>query len=624
MNLFDNLGELKMTELKTSGVTYVASCEFAQTQLLRVQIKIDAPFVGDVLELAFPRWVPGSYFIRDPIRFMQDLNVIDHEENALNFERFSHNRIRIELSESLKTDSDFSIRVRYNLLSTQLSVRNNHLDDTHLHLMPPFTWMEVMNGISKERMSANHMVVLAHPSSWESESQMSTSDFKLDPLSLDFVNDFSVSKWMPVGRDEFLDGIIESNSNSSFVFEVEDCIHKLKVWDAGGNEINELEIANFIEKMKLVIEEHYALFGVPEWKDYLTILHLTDGPRGGLEHLRSQTSMVPRQSLRSECVEEWRDLISLFSHEFLHQWNVKRLRPKQFLNYDLNEEIHTDLLWWFEGLTSWLGDLICWRSNAWDDSDWIKDMERKLNRHVTGDGNKHQCLSMASFEAWIHLYQPHSHSRESQISYYLEGELALFCIDAEFRKITNGKYGLDDLMVMLWKRHGIDKSEGEQQGIDWLRLCEGLNELGGQHMVEFVDDLVNKKTRPPMEESAEIYGMKLVPNRKDKIENMGWLGVTFTKNSLKIKSFQRDSPCREFMKAGDELIAINNLRINGTKSLKTILKGAANTSAKITISSFGILKDVTIVIGLKPYYPVLFKGEGNKLWEQMKKSKISS
>ena len=152
---------------------------------------------------------------------------------------------------------------------------------------------------------------------------------------------------------------------------------------------------------------------LPNWKEYLTILHLTDGARGGLEHLRSQTSMVPRQSLIKENVEEWRDLLSLFSHEFLHQWNVKRLRPVEFLDYDLNEEVHTDLLWWFEGLTSWLGDVLCWRSGAWNDSDWISDMKRKLERHFTGNGNQHQCLSMASYEAWIHLYTDRIHILEN-------------------------------------------------------------------------------------------------------------------------------------------------------------------------------------------------------------------
>ena len=126
-----------------------------------------------------------------------------------------------------------------------------------------------------------------------------------------------------------------------------------------------------------------------------------------------------------------------------------------------------------------------------------------------------------------------------------------------------------------------------------------------------------------MKRAAEIYGMQIVSDDKEKLENMGWLGVTFNGNSLKINSFQRNSSCRDFMKSGDELIAINGLRINSAKSLKTMLKGAANTSAKITISSQGKLREVSIIIGSKPQNPVLFKGEGNDLWRSMKQSKSS-
>ena len=294
----------------------------------------------------------------------------------------------------------------------------------------------------------------------------------------------------------------------------------------------------------------------------------------------------------------------------------------EFLDYDLNEEVHTDLLWWFEGLTSWLGDVLCWRSGAWNDSDWISDMKRKLERHFTGNGNQHQCLSMASYEAWIHLYRPHSHSRESQISYYLEGELALFCIDAELRKLTDGKFGLDDLMVLLWKRHGIDNSEVENQGLDWERLSEGFRELGGEYIVNYVDTLVNKKIRPPIEEAAEIYGVEVISDDKDKIKNLGWLGLVFGNNNLKIRNFQANSPCRSLMKAGDELIAIDGLRVKDNNSLKKILTGRADTTGEITISSQGKLSEVTVKIGLKPEYPTLFRGDGNNLWKDMKRSRI--
>ena len=67
-----------------------------------------------------------------------------------------------------------------------------------------------------------------------------------------------------------------------------------------------------------------------------------------------------------------------FSHEYVHQWNVKRLRPKLFLDYDLQREVNTDLLWWFEGATSWIGDIMCLRSGAWSAEDYFADMKRKL------------------------------------------------------------------------------------------------------------------------------------------------------------------------------------------------------------------------------------------------------
>ena len=64
-------------------------------------------------------------------------------------------------------------------------------------------------------------------------------------------------------------------------------------WDAGGHAPNQVMLQRFIEDMKRIIAEHHAVFG-PLEEPYHTILHLTDGGRGGLEHTNSQTSMVPR------------------------------------------------------------------------------------------------------------------------------------------------------------------------------------------------------------------------------------------------------------------------------------------------------------------------------------------
>ena len=77
--------------------------------------------------------------------------------------------------------------------------------------------------------------------------------------------------------------------------------------------------------MKLIIEEHFALFGVPDWKDYWTVLHFTESGRGGLEHLRSQTSMMPRKSLQEGNEDDWRDLFPCLVTNF-DQWNAAFVR----------------------------------------------------------------------------------------------------------------------------------------------------------------------------------------------------------------------------------------------------------------------------------------------------------
>ena len=75
-------------------------------------------------------------------------------------------------------------------------------------------------------------------------------------------------------------------------------------------------------------------------------------------------------------------------------------------------EVNTDLLWWFEGATSWIGDILCLRAEAWSPDDYFADMKRKLKRHHTRSGSSCQALCEASHEAWIHLYRSYAHSRK--------------------------------------------------------------------------------------------------------------------------------------------------------------------------------------------------------------------
>ena len=429
-------------------------------------------------------------------------------------------------------------------------------------------------------------------------------------------------------RDDLLDGIAECNSNSVIETIVDGRRHTLDIWDAGGKEPHPVMVERFVHDMESIIREHHALFGIIK-EDYHTILHLTDGARGGLEHTNSQTSMVPRASLQPGNVEEYRDLVSLFSHEYLHQWNVKRLRPKNFLDYDLQREVNSDLLWWFEGTTSWLGDIICLQSGAWSKEDYFADLKRKLKRHHSRSGINSQSLTESSHEAWIHLYRSHAYSRETQISYYLEGELSVFALDAELRKRSNGESGVGDLMAKLFHKHNTDVENTSDRGIQYKDIRKALTSLsGGRRLGSFLDDLTTKKGVLDLERAFSLFGIPYeeskIKERKEGTEKIswndfdqGWLGINLRNqnNKLLISSHLQGSPVREQLQVGDEIIALNGQRITSSEQLKTALKGNTEGEVALLYSRRSVVKEVNVSPIIQPAYPTVSVCEGNRFWK---------
>ena len=602
-----------MTE---SGITFTVDATQPSHQRLKVAIQIKAPFSKPTLTLSFPRWVPGSYFLREPIQHVTDLSVKDESGNTLTVSRKEVDSIVIPNVQACK-----HVTVEYRLLAVDLSVRNNHFDESHLHMMPPFTWFLPTSGIESERMNCKHSIEFKLPKSWTVTTQLKKTDLIEN-------NSMNIHTYSANNRDDLLDGIAECNSNSLIETTIDGIRHTLDIWDAGGKEPHPVMLERFIHDMKRIVKEHHALFGIIE-EDYHTILHLTGGPRGGLEHMNSQTSMVPRTSLQPGNVEEYRDLVSLFSHEYLHKWNVKRLRPKKFLDYDLQREVNSDLLWWFEGTTSWLGDIICLQSGAWSKEDYFADMKRKLKRHHSRSGIDSQSLSEASHEAWIHLYRGHPYSREAQISYYLEGELSIFALDAELRKRSNGESGVSNLMAELYHKHHINVEKKGDRGVQYKDIRKVLTSLkGGRRLGSFLDELTTQKGVLDLDKAFTLFGIQYesskVKERKDGTEKIswndfeqGWLGINLRSqnNKLIVSSHLQHSPVREHLQVGDEVIAINKQRITSSDQLKNALKGNVGKEMAIVYSRSSILQEGNVIPITEPKAPTVSVCEGNRFWK---------
>jgi len=113
-----------------------------------------------------------------------------------------------------------------------------------------------------------------------------------------------------------------------------------------------------------VIAESGKLFGARHYRSYHFLLTLSDHTAHfGVEHHESNDSRLPERVLLSPGAAN--EVGGLLAHEFAHSWSGKFRRPKEMCPPDFQTPLQTELLWVYEGNTSYLGDLLAARSGMW-------------------------------------------------------------------------------------------------------------------------------------------------------------------------------------------------------------------------------------------------------------------
>jgi predicted metalloprotease with PDZ domain len=222
----------------------------------------------------------------------------------------------------------------------------------------------------------------------------------------------------------------------------------------------------------------------PPFERYVFMLNATEDGYGGLEHRASTALICARKDLPRVGVaaasEGYVTLLGLVSHEYFHTWNVKRLKPAEFLRYDLVQENYTELLWFFEGFTSYYDDVFLLRAGLIDVPRYLKLLARTINGVRQSPGQRVQSVAEASFDAWIKYYRTDENTPNATISYYTKGSLIALKLDLALR--ASGKATLDDLMLALWHETPKDGAggEGANRGVTEAAILATVARLGGK------------------------------------------------------------------------------------------------------------------------------------------------
>jgi len=291
----------------------------------------------------------------------------------------------------------------------------------------------------------------------------------------------------------------------------------------------------------------------PPHRHYLFMLCAVDNGYGGLEH-RHSTALIckradlPRldQSKTLAASDGYTTLLGLISHEYFHTWNVKRLRPAEFARYDYAQENYTELLWFFEGFTSYYDDLLLRRASLIDDATYLALLTKTINGVLQAPGRKVQSVAQASLDAWIKYYRQDENSVNATISYYTKGALVALCLDLSLRH--TGKTSLDAVMRALWQRcHGGPMTQHD--------LACVLQELSGESFDQRLAQWVHGTTDLPLQALLQAHGISYTEEPAPLAEQLG-LRVT-EHQGIQIKSVLRDGAAEQAgMAAGDEWLGI--------------------------------------------------------------------
>ena len=514
----------------------------ARQHLVEVQMSLPCP--GRILRFALPAWTPGSYLIRDYVRTMEGLEV-RHQGRILPVQRLAPAQWAVPLEASAPRAGD-PIEIHYRILATELSVRTCHLSDEHGFL----ALSGVVVQVEGERWNP-HLLRLSLPPVWEPFVALPRQD---------------EGHWLARDFDQLIDTPIEAGPHPCHSFTVAGVPHR---WVGWGGDLP-LDDPQWLADVEQVCLACCRLMGQerPAAPQYLFVLHLLEQGYGGLEHDHASVLQYGHRALAQP--EGRRKLLQLVAHEYLHQWNVRRLRPAELTPIDYDRATVVSSLWFAEGVTSYVDQLLPLAAGLGSEADLLQDLGADLSRYRLTPGRHRQSLRESSQEAWVKLYRQDAYSIDNQISYYLKGSVLALVLDLHLRR--HGSW-LGAVLQYLWRRHGhLDRG---YQDDDLLAA-----------FVDHAEDLstllpfwLNSTDDPDIETYLADVGLHMVPE----LAGEWFTGLqveSAAAGTLLLKQVLRDGPAEAAgLQVGDELLAYERQRLKREDDLNQLLRFSAASPA---------------------------------------------
>lgn len=524
-----------------------------------VEIKLEISEINtSTVDLQLPAWRPGRYELGNFAKNVSQFSAKGNQE--LKFEKITKDLWRIE------TNDEKEIIVSYRYYASELNAGSTYTCDDFLYVNPVNCLMyipEQINSVCELQINTPSKFELAIGKTYKKNNSGYSISFK----------DFHELADSP---------FIASSKLQSKSYEVEKT--KFTVWFNGECKPDWTKIT---KDFKAFTERQIKSFGKFTCEEYHFFVHaLPFTFYHGVEHLTSSVNALgPGYAIMEE---RYVDLLGLCSHELYHTWNIKSIRPIEMFPYRYHKENYFHTGYVAEGVTTYMGDMLLYASDVFDQTQFLKEMNVQIQKHMDNGGRNNYSVAESGFDSWLDGYVPGVPDRK--VSIYTEGCLIAMMTDILILHHSGGKNNLDSVMKELFHEFAL-KGKGYTPK-DYRDL---VIKYAGKDFPEIYDDLVNGTSSylnalkpvldlveleilssPSSNTSDRCYGMKI---------------VEIPEKSVVVSIFN-DSPASKVLALNDQIITINNLVVKndanrwfnyfgGKKVNLTILRGGEKVEVEL-------------------------------------------
>ena len=543
-----------------------------------------------VLEVRMSRTSPGRYALHEFAKNVYGVKATDSEGNELEVTRPNPHQWNV-------SGHDGTVKFEYTLFANRGDGTYSQVDETHAHLNMPatFAWA---------RDYGHRPIEITFDVREDLEWKIAT---QLKPLK-------GTTYYAP-DLYYFLDSPVEIADFHERQEQLNGQTIKMALHTPASDE----EVDEYFGKVMAIVKAQEAVFGeLPDFDygEYVFLNCYTPNASGdGMEH-RNSTIVTNSKDLDEPLANT---SIGTISHEFVHAWNVERIRPASLEPFDFEEANMSGELWFAEGFTSYYTGLILARAGINEDEEYIEGLDRGLNYVINNPArqfsNPIEMSYQAPFVDAATSVDPQNKDN-TFISYYTYGSVLGLALDLSLRSLDDGK-NLDDFMKMMWQKFGKTEVPYSVRDIQ-ATLSEYVND---SFAIQFFDNFIFDSKVPDYQKLLANVGVNLTKANPGKASLGTDIEIEEGVGSLESNAIMGSPIYDVGIESEDEITAIAGTKLSDVESVDEILDNyKPGDEVTITFSRWGEEKTVNVTLTEDPS----LKTELNSKADKKKKDRRSA